>query len=243
MILPAHLTGRFQPLDVDFFNHLKYAHHQQLDDFQIGCGGQRVLKGMFYLWHQHAWVQMVTLRQIRSTHIHPPAPNVGPLTPNIFQILHVNSLAVQQGKLDTCVALKKMEKALAKALADKALLECKLKGFQAAEQIARATRGSKKRQRYPKSQLFDPSYQEEHAGELAGKPIIGFNDSNALPIIGHTSTGDNIYGTLHSETASQPGTGVFLQEASVDLDSVPLEPPLLEEKPLNFLAPVHDCRV
>ncbi|KAE8540694.1 hypothetical protein D1P53_003058 [Cryptococcus gattii VGV] len=76
-----------------------------------------------------------------------------------------------------------------------------------------------------------------------GKPIIGFDDSSALPIIGHTSTGDNIYGTLHSETTSQPGTGVFLQEASVNLDSVPLEPPLLKEKPLNFLAPVHDCPV
>ncbi|KAE8543456.1 hypothetical protein D1P53_000170 [Cryptococcus gattii VGV] len=73
-----------------------------------------------------------------------------------------------------------------------------------------------------------------------GKPIIGFDDSSALPIIGHTSTGDNIYGTLHFETASQPGTGVFLQEASANLDSVPLEPPLLEEKPLDFLAPVHD---
>ncbi|ADV25810.1 Conserved hypothetical protein [Cryptococcus gattii WM276] len=45
MILPVHLTGRFQPLDVDFFNHLKYAYHQQLDDFQIGSEGSEGVKG------------------------------------------------------------------------------------------------------------------------------------------------------------------------------------------------------
>lgn len=73
-----------------------------------------------------------------------------------------------------------------------------------------------------------------------GKPIIGFDDSNALPIIGHTPTGDTIYGTLHSETSSQPGTNVFLQAPSVDLDGVPLEPTLLKEKPLDSLTPLHD---
>lgn len=35
------------------------------------------------------------------------------------------------------------------ALADKTLLKSELKGFRAAEQTARAARGSKKRQRYP----------------------------------------------------------------------------------------------
>nr|KIR87124.1 hypothetical protein I308_02816 [Cryptococcus tetragattii IND107] len=43
------------PRNVDFFAHLKHAYHQQLDDFQIGSGGQKLLKGMHYLWHQHAW--------------------------------------------------------------------------------------------------------------------------------------------------------------------------------------------
>lgn len=47
------------------------------------------------------------------------------------------------------------------------LLESELKGFRAAEQTARAARGSKKRQRYPEGQLFDSLYQEEHAEELA----------------------------------------------------------------------------
>ncbi|KJD99471.1 hypothetical protein I311_06962 [Cryptococcus gattii NT-10] len=74
-----------------------------------------------------------------------------------------------------------------------------------------------------------------------GKPIIGFDDSSALPIIGHTPTGNNIYGTLHSETSSQPGTGDFSQAPSVDLDSIPLGPSFLDEKPLDSLAPMHDC--
>ncbi|KAE8542678.1 hypothetical protein D1P53_001460 [Cryptococcus gattii VGV] len=56
---------------------------------------------------------------------------------------------------------------IGKALADKTPLESELKGFRAAEQTARAARGSKKRQRYPEGQLFDPLYQEEHAEELA----------------------------------------------------------------------------
>ncbi|KJD99453.1 hypothetical protein I311_06980 [Cryptococcus gattii NT-10] len=73
-----------------------------------------------------------------------------------------------------------------------------------------------------------------------GKPIIGFDDSSALPIIGHTPTGNIIYGTLHSETSSQPGTGDFSQAPSVDLDSIPLGPSFLDEKPLDSLAPVHD---
>ncbi|ADV24381.1 hypothetical protein CNBF1830 [Cryptococcus gattii WM276] len=185
VVLPAHLTGRFQPLDVDFFNHLKRAYHQQLDDFQIGSGGQRVLKGMFYLWHQRAWAQVAIPRQIRSAwrksglwplnkevmdvdpHTPPPQHAAkGPLTPNNFRILRANNLAVKKGELDPRVALEKTEKALAKALADKALLECELKGFRAAEQAARATRGGRKRQMYPEGQLFDPLYQEEHAGEL-----------------------------------------------------------------------------
>ncbi|UOH84922.1 hypothetical protein LQV05_001737 [Cryptococcus neoformans] len=38
-----------------------------------------------------------------------------------------------------------------------------------------------------------------------GQPIIGYDDTSALPIIGHTPTGEVIYGALQSETSSQPG--------------------------------------
>ncbi|OWZ60956.1 hypothetical protein AYX14_07035 [Cryptococcus neoformans] len=74
-----------------------------------------------------------------------------------------------------------------------------------------------------------------------GQPIIGYDDTSALPIIGHTPTGEIIYGTLQSETSSQPGTGNFSQALSIDLDGIPLGPTLLDEKPLNSLTPMHDC--
>ncbi|OXG36386.1 hypothetical protein C359_05152, partial [Cryptococcus neoformans Bt120] len=74
-----------------------------------------------------------------------------------------------------------------------------------------------------------------------GQPIIGYNDTSALPIIGHTSTGEIIYGALQSKTSLQPGTGAFSQAPSIDLEGIPLGPTLLDEKPLDSLAPVHDC--
>ncbi|KJD99604.1 hypothetical protein I311_06815 [Cryptococcus gattii NT-10] len=73
-----------------------------------------------------------------------------------------------------------------------------------------------------------------------GKPIIGFDDTSALPIISHTPTGDTIYGTLQSETSSQPGTGDFSQTLSVDLDGIPLGPTLLVEKPLDGIASLQE---
>ncbi|UOH81088.1 hypothetical protein LQV05_003750 [Cryptococcus neoformans] len=62
--------------------------------------------------------------------------------------------------------------------------------------------------------------------ELKGQPIIGYDDISALPIIGHTPTGEIIYGALQSETSSQPGTGDFSQAPSIDLDGIPLGPTL-----------------
>jgi len=55
IILPANLSGIFQPLDVNFFNALKLAYHQQVDDFQLGSTAPGVPKGMFYQWFQRAW--------------------------------------------------------------------------------------------------------------------------------------------------------------------------------------------
>ncbi|OXH16776.1 hypothetical protein C370_01973 [Cryptococcus neoformans A1-35-8] len=52
-------------------------------------------------------------------------------------------------------------------MARNALLEEELARVKAAQALDKATRGSKKKQRYPEGQLFDPLYQEEHAEELA----------------------------------------------------------------------------
>ena len=52
IILPANLRAVSQPLDVDFFNHLKLAYHAQVDKYQMGSGSISVPKGFFYRWHQ-----------------------------------------------------------------------------------------------------------------------------------------------------------------------------------------------
>ncbi|EIW66170.1 hypothetical protein TREMEDRAFT_35394 [Tremella mesenterica DSM 1558] len=36
-ILPAHLSGVFQPLDVNFFNDLKLRYYEEISDYQLGC--------------------------------------------------------------------------------------------------------------------------------------------------------------------------------------------------------------
>ena len=54
VLLPAHLSGRLQPLDVDFFNTLKKNYHYEQEAFQLGGVGAEVDKGMFWAWHQRA---------------------------------------------------------------------------------------------------------------------------------------------------------------------------------------------
>ncbi|KAE8539869.1 hypothetical protein D1P53_003806 [Cryptococcus gattii VGV] len=146
--------------------------------FRLVVRVRGVLKGMFYLWHQRAWAQVATPRQIRSAwrkpglwplnkkvkdvdpHTPPPQHAAkGPLTPNNLRILRANNLAVKQGKLDPPVAPEKTEKVLEKTLAGKALLTSDLNGSEQSE-------GVRKWQRYPKGQLFDPLYQQEHAEEF-----------------------------------------------------------------------------
>ncbi|OXH65283.1 hypothetical protein J000_05886 [Cryptococcus neoformans] len=61
----------------------------------------------------------------------------------------------------------KLEKANEQLRARNALLEEELARAKAAQALDKATRGSKKKQRHPEGQLFDPLYQEEHAEELA----------------------------------------------------------------------------
>jgi len=65
-IIPAaHLSGVFQPLDVDFFNHLKRHYHTQIDNYHLGSTAARVPKAYFIRWFQQAWQQTTTSRQIR----------------------------------------------------------------------------------------------------------------------------------------------------------------------------------
>ncbi|OXG51186.1 hypothetical protein C355_02424 [Cryptococcus neoformans Th84] len=89
------------------------------------------------------------------------------ITPRNLRILRANNRAVRQGKVDLFAAMLKLEKANEQLMARSALLEEELARVKAAHALDKATRGSKKKQRYTEGQLFDLLYQEEHAEELA----------------------------------------------------------------------------
>ena len=55
LILPANMSGRFQPLDVNFFNTLKLRYHRKMTDYQLGSSLIPAAKGMFWRWHGEAW--------------------------------------------------------------------------------------------------------------------------------------------------------------------------------------------
>ncbi|EIW66860.1 hypothetical protein TREMEDRAFT_65270 [Tremella mesenterica DSM 1558] len=75
LILPAHLSGVFQPLDVNFFNDLKLRYYEEISDYQLGSESHGAAKGFFYRWHQRAWTKTANNRQIRSawaeSHLYP----------------------------------------------------------------------------------------------------------------------------------------------------------------------------
>ncbi|KAE8541318.1 hypothetical protein D1P53_002677 [Cryptococcus gattii VGV] len=128
-------------------NTLKAAYHRQPDAYQLGSSLRGASKRMFWGWHQSCrW---------------------GPSYPPHLHILRANNRAVQQGKMSSYQAIVKLEKATEQHLARIALLEKELASANEALALEKATRGSRKRQRYPEGQLFDPLYQEEHAEELA----------------------------------------------------------------------------
>lgn len=65
LILPANMSNIFQPLNVDFFNTLKLACHQQVDNYQLESTAASVPKAFFYPWLQRAWTTTANTRQIR----------------------------------------------------------------------------------------------------------------------------------------------------------------------------------
>lgn len=55
LILPANMASILQPLDVNFFNQLKTACHQQYNAHTFGSASDLVSRGLFWAWHQRAW--------------------------------------------------------------------------------------------------------------------------------------------------------------------------------------------
>ena len=186
IILPANLSAIFQPLDVDFFNHLKLAYHAQVDKYQMGSGSVRVPKGFFYRWHQRAWAKAAHPRQIRSAwakaHLypwkevqlslleHPPPPQAVPIipeTPRCNRTLHALDIRLRNGEISPGLSARRIRKGLEEVLAEKVVMERDLERREAAAEVDRAARGTGKRQRFPQGQLFDQQYHDEHAEELA----------------------------------------------------------------------------
>ena len=66
IILPANMSSVFQPLDVNFFAHVKREYHQQIDNYQLGSTALSVPKSFFYYWHQRVWAKAANSRQIWS---------------------------------------------------------------------------------------------------------------------------------------------------------------------------------
>ena len=188
VVLPAHLSGVFQPLDVNFFNTLKHHYSSQIDKYQLGSSSLRASKAFFYRWLQRAWARTANSRQIRSAWrqaglhplsrtamdcpITPPkeipsaALSIIPETPHTPRHLRTLVSASNRGEIPSEIAISKLQKGFERALADAVLMEQDLRKREAAEALDRAARTST-RTRYPQGQLFDQKYQEEHAIELA----------------------------------------------------------------------------
>ena len=189
MILPAHLSGIFQPLDVNFFNPLKLAYHRQIDDYQLGSSAASVSKPFFYRWFQRAWKDTAGQRQIRTawreSGIYPlskltmrarsvtPPPTIPlslePETPRTLRTLRTIKSKVRTGEIKLQMGFDKAIRALETSLAEKELLEQDLARRTASERLDREVRGSGKRTRFPQGELFDSAYQDAHAEELVAR--------------------------------------------------------------------------
>jgi len=186
LILPAHLTGIFQPLDVNFFNTLKQAYHRQVDEYQLGSTAESVPKAFFYRWCQRAWAITANSRQIRSawsdaglypldqarmralpvTPERSLVPTV-PITPHNDRMVQAMDRQLRKGEISPTTAYHKLSKFTAQVTAKNVLMEKDAERQEAAEELDKVARGSNKRTRFPQGQLFDQKYQEDHLEELS----------------------------------------------------------------------------
>ena len=189
LIFPPHMTSILQPLDVDFFNQLKMAYHRQYDAHILGSASNSVSKGLFWAWHQRAWRDTATSRQIRGawrkTGLWPlrremmgaeeeertPEPqeprNILPPTPTTTRIRRSNNSAIRRGVMDPEAAYLKLEKVADGFEAQAIMLEKELAAVRGAQEADKLARGRQGAVRNTAGQLYDPTYQEAHTTELA----------------------------------------------------------------------------
>ena len=185
IILPANLSARFQPLDVNFFHNLKNQYSMRVDDYQLGTTDLSAPKGLFYHWLQEAWADTAVTLQIESawrrSGLSPldkaimgvpettPEPTLGvvvPETPENERTLRRIKSQVRTGEVSHKMAFEKTAKALERMMAEETLAQKELKRNRDLQALAEAARNGNKRTRYTGGRFFDPTYQQENATEL-----------------------------------------------------------------------------
>lgn len=180
------MSNIFQPLDVDFFNTLRLAYHQQVDDYQLGSKAPSVPKPFLYRCMQRAWKPTANSRQIRgawakagiypvsqlamgarATTPEPLSHRIEPTTPHSARTIQAIDRKVRRGELSPTKAFHKTSKAVVKADAKRVLAGQEVAKLRASQEVDRAARASNKRTRFPQGHLFDQHYQEAHAEEIA----------------------------------------------------------------------------
>ena len=190
IILPAHLSHRYQPLDVAFFNLLKANYHKEIQDFTIGAQySVRVNKGMFWGWHQRAWMATIGSRCIKSgwkksglwplsetvmcpLELERPMTHelqIGPQevqTPWTCRTYRRNMRSCRRGQINSEQHTFKLEKAYEIVQSENAMLKIELEGFKNAVNLLKSTTQTKRRAQYSQGEFYDPKYREEHTNEL-----------------------------------------------------------------------------
>lgn len=212
IVLPAHLSGRFQPLDVDFFNQLKGRYYNLLNKYSVASHGQRALKGNFWLWHQMAWLETATPRQIRSAwaksgiwppnqalfDIETPAPVTPPQqlpdpfpTPQSARMISADKRAVRQQRKSAGPVLEKTQKALEAALTENATLQQEIAALHEVNRQIIAAKGPRQKQNYPEGGLFDNKYHRTQAAELEKRKRTEKDAAEAKKM--KSREGDNVH--------------------------------------------------
>ena len=185
LLLPAHMSGKYQPLDVGFFHPLKQAYHKLVFNYQLGSTQSRVTKAFFLPWFQQAWAATAVSRTIRSAwresglwpldrsvmgadllSTPPPMTQTLPETPHDRQSRQALDRARRRGEISPGTAYDKLSRALERSEARNELTAFDLEKRREADELDRVARGSKKRTRFPQGQLFDHTYMVDHAEEL-----------------------------------------------------------------------------
>ena len=173
---------------MNFFNPLKLAYHQLVDNYQLGSDKSRANKAFFYPWFQKAWDGTTNSRIIRSAwrksglypldqstmraNCTPPPPSTAqslPETPHNQRTSQILDRSVRRGEISPHTAYEKLSRANDRLIAKNVLLEMGNEKRQRAAEMDKATGGGQKRTRFHQGFCFDHTYRETHAAELAAR--------------------------------------------------------------------------